>query len=108
MLKLRVGKHPYVFPGRYKNAHVNNPTRPFQEALDRAGLPRKRIHDMRHNFASHMVQSGATLYDVQKTLGHSTSTMTQRFAHLAEKEIRERQNQAASRMMDGGSSLDAP
>ena len=42
-----------------------------------------RIHDLRHSFASTLVNNGATLYEVQKLLGHSRSTTTERYAHLA-------------------------
>jgi hypothetical protein len=38
---------------------------------------------LRHTFASHGVMSGASLYDVQRLLGHATAAMTQRYAHLS-------------------------
>ncbi|MCZ6690924.1 MAG: site-specific integrase [Planctomycetota bacterium] len=38
---------------------------------------------LRHTAASLMIQAGVSLYDVGKILGHSTPTMTQRYAHLA-------------------------
>jgi site-specific recombinase XerD len=42
------------------------------------------LHDLRHTFASIAVQNGASLYEVQKLLGHASSQMTQRYAHLAD------------------------
>lgn len=47
------------------------------------GLHDVRIHDLRHNYASTLVNNGATLYEVQKLLGHSKSQTTERYAHLA-------------------------
>ena len=47
------------------------------------GLHDVRIHDLRHSFASTLVNNGATLYEVQKLLGHSRSATTERYAHLA-------------------------
>jgi site-specific recombinase XerD len=47
------------------------------------GLDDMRIHDLRHSFASTLVNNGATLYEVQKLLGHSRSATTERYAHLA-------------------------
>ena len=43
----------------------------------------KPWHMMRHTFAAHAVMSGASLYAVQKLLGHASPMMTQRYAHLA-------------------------
>ena len=48
-----------------------------------AGLPWLRLHDLRHNFASMLVNSGRTLYEVQQILGHSDSKVTERYAHLS-------------------------
>ena len=48
-----------------------------------AGLPEVRIHDLRHTYASQLVNSKCSLYTVQVLLGHSDSKMTQRYAHLS-------------------------
>ena len=40
------------------------------------------IHAMRHTFASRLVQCGIDLYTVKELLGHSTITVTERYAHL--------------------------
>jgi hypothetical protein len=40
-------------------------------------------HLLRHTHASHAVMAGASLYDVQRLLGHATAAMTARYAHLA-------------------------
>lgn len=47
------------------------------------GFADVRIHDLRHSFASTLVNNGATLYEVQHLLGHSKSQTTERYAHLA-------------------------
>ena len=41
-----------------------------------------RVHDLRHRFASFMVNSGRSISEVQKILGHTQIKTTQRYAHL--------------------------
>jgi integrase len=48
-----------------------------------AGLPRLRLHDLRHQYASLLVNAGRSLYEVQQILGHSDPKVTTRYAHLA-------------------------
>lgn len=55
----------------------------YHAARDQAGLADVRIHDLRHTFASLLINKGVSLYEVQTLLGHSSVQMTQRYAHLA-------------------------
>ena len=57
--------------------------RPFERALRKAGLPRIRLHDLRHSFASQLVMAGVPLVAVQQYLGHAELSMTMRYAHLS-------------------------
>ncbi len=43
-----------------------------------------RIHDLRHTFASFLVNAGHSLYEAQKLLGHSDPRTTMRYAHLGQ------------------------
>ena len=47
-----------------------------------ADLNDVRIHDLRHTYASMLINKGVSLYEVQTLLGHSSMQMTQRYAHL--------------------------
>ncbi|MGZ3722291.1 MAG: tyrosine-type recombinase/integrase [Bdellovibrionales bacterium] len=49
----------------------------------RAGVRPIRIHDLRHTFASHYVMNGGSLAELQGLLGHTSPTMTLKYAHLA-------------------------
>ena len=59
-----------------------------------AGLPRLRIDDLRHQYASLLVNSGRTLYEVQLILGHSDPKVTMRYAHLSTKALQDAANSA--------------
>ena len=75
-------KSVYVFP----SSVTGRPTTFFSSwdrIRRRAGLADLRLHDLRHSFASIMVNKGFSLYLVQRLLGHSQPRMTQRYAHLA-------------------------
>ncbi len=79
-----------VFKTPLKNElQVRYLVREFCEARNRAGIPDFRFHDMRHTFATRLVQRGVDLYKVQRLLGHKTSTMTQRYAHHSPESLRE-------------------
>ena len=68
------------------NPKTGKPYRCIYHAWDKArkaaNLPNVRVHDLRHSFASALVNSGISLYEVQELLGHSSIKTTQRYAHL--------------------------
>ena len=55
---------------------------PWHHIRVRAGLTDLRQHDLRHSFASFLVNKGVSLYVVQGLLGHAHTRYTQRYAHL--------------------------
>lgn len=61
----------------------------WDAARNEAGLPELRIHDLRHSFASFLVNAGRSLYEVQELLGHADIRTTSRYAHLSRERLRE-------------------
>jgi integrase len=55
----------------------------WDSARREAGLADVRIHDLRHSYASFLVNAGRSLYEVQRLLGHTQIKTTQRYAHLS-------------------------
>jgi integrase len=53
----------------------------FKKALELAGVPAIRFHDLRHTFATRLVQAGVDIITVQHLLGHAKISMTARYAH---------------------------
>ena len=58
--------------------------RALRKACKKVGIGDLRFHDLRHCFASLLIQSGEDLYTIQKLLGHKDGRMTQRYAHLTQ------------------------
>ena len=61
---------------------------PWHRIRVRAGLSDLRLHDLRHSFASFLVNNGVSLYVVQGLLGHANTRYTQRYAHLTPDTLR--------------------
>ncbi len=72
----------YVFSQEGKPYSPYQVSMAFKRACNRSGLGDFRFHDLRHDFASSLVQRGNDLYLVQSLLGHRDGRMTQRYAHL--------------------------
>ena len=60
-----------------------------------AGLPHLRLHDLRHQYASFLVNSGRTLFEVQQILGHSDPKVAQRYSRLSSKSLQDAANTAS-------------
>jgi integrase len=58
-------------------------TGPLSRVCKRAGLRQVGWHVLRHSYCSHLVMRGANLVEVKELAGHSSLTMTMRYAHLS-------------------------
>ena len=83
VLQRQRGKHErFVFTYRGKPIRQVN-TRGWRAALRRAGIKDFRWHDLRHTWASWLVQNGTPLYDLQEMAGWASPAMVRRYAHVA-------------------------
>ncbi len=74
---------PYVFTDEKGRPYSRNAvSMSFRRACERAGISDLRFHDLRHDFATLLINSGASLYQVQHALGHKDQRMSARYAHL--------------------------
>lgn len=86
----------YIFSNPHTHLPYKNFYKTWQNVCKKAGLEGLRIHDLRHSFASLLVNAGKNLYEVQKILGHSDHRSTQRYAHLHKDKIAEHVNYVGS------------
>lgn len=77
-----VPDNPYIFPSPTTGRPSSSLHFPWERIRKRANLSDLRLHDLRHSFASFLVNKGYSLYIVQTLLGHQHSRYTQRYAHL--------------------------
>lgn len=63
--------------------------RSFRLALRKAEITDFHFHDLRHTFATRLVQAGIDIYKVQRLLGHKSPIMTQRYAHHYPESLRD-------------------
>ena len=74
---------PFVFPNPKTAKPYESIFNGWNSARKKVGLSDVRIHDLRHSFASFLINSGRSLYEVQRILGHTQIKTTQRYAHLS-------------------------
>ncbi len=94
------GKFEYLFINRLTGMPYCNIHKVWQRLREKAGLKHLRLHDLRHQYASFLVNSGRTLYEVQQIFGHSTSVVTQRYSHLSTKVLNEAAQSASIKIRE--------
>ena len=88
--KVRSLQTDIVFPSQaHTTLEGSHLRRAFRRALKKARIHDFRFHDLRHTFATRLIQLGADLYKVQRLLGHKSPMMTQRYAHHYPESMRE-------------------
>lgn len=84
----------WVFPNPKTGKPYHSCRSAWVMSCQRAGIPKLRMHDMRHTFASMMLDSGADIVDVQQALGHTQLKTTAVYLHLTEARKRVHANAA--------------
>jgi integrase len=65
----------YAWPSRFK-LHYH-----FDKARAKVGMDWLHFHDLRHSFATALIEAGVEVYTVGAVLGHKSAQSTKRYAH---------------------------
>ena len=90
------GKYNHLFVNKKTKLPYVNIAKVWEKLRVKAGLPHLRLHDLRHQAASNLINSGSSLYIVQQILGHSDPSVTQRYAHLSMKSLNDASDNASA------------
>lgn len=82
LLEIKIGDEPFF------NFNRSIAYYKIKKAMVEAGYPNAYPHSLRHTFTTTMLRNGATLSHVQRLLGHSNISTTQRYEHLVTDDIR--------------------
>ena len=86
------GTSKWLFTNVKTGTRLTTIDKVWQKIRKDAGLPQLRLHDLRHMHASMLVNSGESLFVVQKILGHSDPSVTQRYSHLSTESLQKAAN----------------
>lgn len=80
----------WLFEGKEKGSRIS--TRAIQDAfkksLKKAGINKKAsVHTVRHAFATHLLENGASIFYIRQLLGHATIWTTTRYLHVATTDV---------------------
>jgi len=84
---LSIEQSEFLFPNPRTKLPYRCIFHAWNKARNAVDLPELRIHDLRHAYASKLVNKGVPLYDVQALLGHTSIKTTQRYAHLSRERL---------------------
>jgi excisionase family DNA binding protein len=106
-LKERNSESPYLFPNLNTGKPLKSVKRAFKSACNSASIENLRFHDLRHTFATRLVERGVDLITIKELLGHSSVTITERYTHSFKEQKRhavalldEKRHEKAKKMND--------
>ena len=98
--KLRTeGRSPYLFVSPRTGERLTEIAKVWDRIRRKAEMPDLRLHDLRHTYASLLVNAGVPIYEVKEILGHSDIKITERYSHLAPETLQKASAAAGDRII---------
>ncbi|MFI5304918.1 MAG: tyrosine-type recombinase/integrase [Nitrospiria bacterium] len=79
--KIKSITHFVFYNGNVQRIDPNNLNRAFRSAVKKSGIEKLRFHDLRHTFATRLIQGGIDLYKLQRLGRWKDISMVMRYAH---------------------------
>lgn len=79
-------KDGWLFLGQQQRSHITIDAieAAFDRAIERLGIDKDvSIHSLRHAFATHLLEDGASIFQIKELLGHASLSSTTIYLHLA-------------------------
>lgn len=90
----------WVIPSnKSASGHLEDPKRPWQDLLRRAGIKNLRLHDLRRTQGSYQAITGASTNIIGKSLGHKSTSATMIYARLSADPVREAMQKSTDKIM---------
>ena len=83
-LKSDNGESPFVFLNPETKRPFLDMKTPFKRACRISGIEGMRFHDLRHTFASRLIERGIDIETVRDLCGHSSIKVTERYVHTTD------------------------
>lgn len=101
----RYEPHRWLFEGAKDGRHISKRTieKVFDQACERAGIEKDvSVHDLRHSFATHLLESGVDLRYIQELLGHASSKTTEIYTHVSTRSLGKIKSPLDNLKLEGG------
>ena len=103
------GDTPWVFPAqgkaKFSGGHMTEIKTGWARILERAGITKLRLHDLRRTFGSWQAITGSSLLVIGRSLGHRNASTTQIYARLTEDPVRASAQRAYRAMREAADDL---
>lgn len=94
------GKHEYLFVSPRTGQRLTTVSKVWERIRRKAGMPKLRLHDLRHAYASFLANAGFSEFQIMQALGHASTVTTRRYVHLSNESMRRAAGAASDRITE--------